>query len=102
MKYHHLISLILLTNIILLHNLTMGQTNYKIYGHRGCRGLYPENTITGFEKAIELGVDGIEIDVVVNKDSQLIISHEPFIDTNYCIVLKSSSENLNIYKMNLY
>ena len=101
MKYHHLISLILLLKIILLHNLTMGQTNYKIYGHRGCRGLYPENTITGFEKAIELGVDGIEIDVVVNKDSQLIISHEPFIDTNYCIVLKSSSENLNIYKMNL-
>ena len=90
MKYHHLISLILLPNIILLHNLTMGQTNYKIYGHRGCRGLYPENTITGFEKAIELGVDGIEIDVVVNKDSQLIISHEPYIDTNYCIVLKLS------------
>ena len=101
MKYHHLISLILLLKIILLHNLTMGQTNYKIYGHRGCRGLYPENTITGFEKAIELGVDGIEIDVVVNKDSQLIISHEPYIDTNYCVVLKSSSENLNIYKMNL-
>ena len=69
-----LISLILLPTILLLHTLTMGQTNYKIYGHRGCRGLYPENTVNGFKKAIELGVDGIEFDVVVNKDSQLIIS----------------------------
>ena len=101
MNHRHLISLILLPTILLLHTLTMGQTNYKIYGHRGCRGLYPENTINGFKKAIELGVDGIEFDVVVNKDSQLIISHEPYIDTNYCIAIKSSSENLNIYKMNL-
>ena len=40
----------------------MGQSNYKIFGHRGCRGIYPENTIKGFEKAIQLGVDGIELD----------------------------------------
>ena len=49
----------------------------QIYGHRGCRGLLPENTIAGFEKALELGSDGIEWDVVVNKENKLIISHEP-------------------------
>jgi glycerophosphoryl diester phosphodiesterase len=45
------------------------------YGHRGCRGLMPENSIQSFQKAIELGVDGIEVDVVVNKERQLVISH---------------------------
>ena len=45
----------------------MGQSEYKIFGHRGCRGLYPENTIVGFQKAIQMGVDGIEFDIVLNK-----------------------------------
>ena len=61
----------------------MGQ-KMQIYGHRGCRGLLPENTIVGFKKALDLGADGIEWDVVVNKEKKLIISHEPYIDTLYC------------------
>lgn len=83
----------------------LGQNNVKYFGHRGCRGLYPENTIKGFKKAIELGVDGIEWDVVVNKDQELIISHEPFIDTNYCSnkdgseIKLSENRELNIYKL---
>ena len=86
-------------------NSIMGQNNVKYFGHRGCRGLYPENTIEGFKKAIELGVDGIEWDVVVNKDHELIISHEPFIDTNYCLnndgseIKVAENRELNIYKM---
>lgn len=49
-----------------------------IQGHRGCRGLMPENTIPGFKKAIELGVNTLECDVVVSKDLKVILSHEPF------------------------
>jgi len=49
-----------------------------IQGHRGCRGLFPENTIPAFEHALELGVTTLELDVVVSKDKKLIISHEPF------------------------
>ncbi|MFZ1703002.1 MAG: glycerophosphodiester phosphodiesterase family protein [Saprospiraceae bacterium] len=49
-----------------------------VQGHRGCRGLYPENTIIGFKKAIELGVTTLELDIVVNKDLDLIVSHDPY------------------------
>jgi len=52
----------------------------EIHGHRGCRGLYPENTINGFIKSIELGADVIEMDVVISKDSLVVVSHEPFMN----------------------
>ena len=94
-----LYSLILLS--LLLSSLIMGQGEYKIFGHRGCRGIYPENTIEGFKKAISFGVDGIELDVVVNKNQELVISHESYIDTNYCMTNKLENESLNIYKMNI-
>lgn len=75
----------------------------EFFGHRGCRGLFPENTLEAFQKAIDLGVDGIEWDVVVNSEGKLIISHEPFIDPSYCLdregnSVRRGSEN-NIYKM---
>ena len=92
-----LYSLILLS--LLLSSLIMGQGEYKIFGHRGCRGIYPENTIEGFKKAISFGVDGIEFDVVVNKNQELVISHESYIDTNYCLTNKLDNDSLNIYKM---
>ena len=94
-----LYSLILLS--LLLSSLIMGQGEHKIFGHRGCRGIYPENTIEGFKKAISFGVDGIELDVVVNKNQELVISHESYIDTNYCLTNKLDNESLNIYKMNI-
>ena len=86
---------------ILLSSVIIGQNEYKIFGHRGCRGIYPENTINGFKKAIALGVDGIELDIVVSKNQELIISHESYIDTNYCLTTKLDEKNLNIYKMNV-
>lgn len=72
----------------------MGQSEYKIFDHRGCRGIYPENTIKGFKKAISLGVDRIELDVVVNKNQELFISHEFYIDTNYCITTKLEKKRI--------
>ena len=86
---------------ILTSSPIMGQSEYKIFGHSGCRGVYPENTIEGFKKAIEFGVDGIELDVVVNKNQELVISHESYIDTSYCLTNKIDNESLNIYKMNI-
>ena len=58
----------------------------KIFGHRGCRGILPENSIEGFQKAIDLGADGIEFDAVVNKDKQIVISHEPYMEQKYCLI----------------
>lgn len=55
----------------------MAQT-FEIQGHRGSRGLMPENTILAFKKAINLGVQTLELDVVISKDHQVVVSHEPY------------------------
>ena len=96
-KIRFLLALVLLFNT----NKLISQKQYKIFGHRGCRGIYPENTIKGFKEAISLGVDGIELDVVVNKNQELIISHESYIDTNYCTTNKLTDKTLNIYQMDV-
>lgn len=49
-------------------------------GHRGANGYEPENTLISFEKAIEMGVDGIELDVHLSIDHQLIVIHDETID----------------------
>lgn len=48
----------------------------KIIGHRGARGLATENTLESFQKAIDLGVDGIEFDVWTSKDGVAIVNHD--------------------------
>lgn len=53
-------------------------------GHRGARGLMPENTIPAFLKALEYPVKTLELDVVVSKDNQMIISHEPWMSGVIC------------------
>ncbi|HMK95482.1 MAG TPA: glycerophosphodiester phosphodiesterase family protein [Candidatus Limnocylindrales bacterium] len=45
-------------------------------GHRGARAYAPENTIAGFEKALEIGVDAVELDVRKTKDNQLVVIHD--------------------------
>ena len=48
----------------------------KIYGHRGARGLYPENSIIGFKKTLEMDVAGIECDICMSKDNIIITYHD--------------------------
>jgi len=55
-----------------------GKHSLDVQGHRGARGLFPENTIPAFKKAIDLGVTTLELDLVISKDKEVIISHEPF------------------------
>jgi glycerophosphoryl diester phosphodiesterase len=45
-------------------------------GHRGARAYEPENTIRSFKKAIEIGVDAVELDVRKTKDGQLVVIHD--------------------------
>lgn len=52
----------------------------KIIGHRGCKGEQPENTLIGIKKAIEAGVDGVEIDVHLTKDNKLVVIHDDTVD----------------------
>jgi glycerophosphoryl diester phosphodiesterase len=51
----------------------------KVHGHRGCRGLRPENTLSAFLHAVVVGVDVVELDVVISQDGQVVVSHEPWL-----------------------
>ncbi|MEP2436705.1 MAG: glycerophosphodiester phosphodiesterase family protein, partial [Roseibium sp.] len=48
----------------------------EVQGHRGARGLLPENTLPAFEKALDLGVDVLELDTVVTADGIAVIHHD--------------------------
>ena len=52
----------------------------QIVGHRGAKGIAPENTVASFLKAIEIGADAIELDLHVSKDGALVIMHDPSIE----------------------
>ena len=52
----------------------------KNFAHRGFSGKYPENTMLAFEKAVEIGADGVELDVQLTKDGEVVIIHDETID----------------------
>lgn len=52
----------------------------KIIGHRGYASQYPENSLIGFVKAAELGIEGIELDVHLTKDGEVVVMHDETID----------------------
>jgi len=54
------------------------QKHFEIQGHRVCRGLLPENTIPAFIRAIDEGVETLELDVVISKNKKVLVSHDPF------------------------
>ena len=65
----------------------MEHTNFKrseerplIWAHRGASGYAPENTLPSFAKAIELGADGVELDVQLTKDGEIVVIHDETID----------------------
>lgn len=57
---------------------------FDLQGHRGARGLVPENTIPAFKRALDLGVTTLEMDVVITKDNQVVVSHEPWFSGHIC------------------
>jgi len=76
-----------------------------IQGHRGCRGLMPENSMQAFNKAIELGVTTLEMDVVISKDYQVVVSHEPYMNHEITLkpdgtkILAEFEKDYNLYEM---
>jgi glycerophosphoryl diester phosphodiesterase len=53
-------------------------------GHRGARGYVLENTLLSFQKALELGCDGIELDIHLSKDKKLVVIHDDTVDRTTC------------------
>jgi glycerophosphoryl diester phosphodiesterase len=59
-------------------------SGFDLQGHRGARGLAPENTLPAFRKALDLGVTTLELDVVISKDGKVVVSHEPWMSATIC------------------
>jgi len=55
-------------------------TERLIFGHRGVPDEAPENTIAGFQRAVEMGLDGVELDVQLCKSGELVIIHDEEVD----------------------
>jgi glycerophosphoryl diester phosphodiesterase len=79
---------------------------FDVQGHRGCRGLMPENTIPAMLKALDLGVTTLELDVVITKDNKVLVSHEPWFEAEITIkpdgtfIKPAEAMQYNIFQMN--
>ncbi len=56
-----------------------GNPPFDLQGHRGARGLAPENAIAGFRRALEVGVTTLEMDAAVTRDGVVVLSHDPLL-----------------------
>lgn len=89
MNYKHVFFIVALVLITACkENTTKEMTekryNFDLQGHRGARGILPENTMEGFQAAIDFGVNTLELDVVVSKDSMVVVSHEAYMNPKIC------------------
>ncbi len=75
-------------------------------GHRGCRGLMPENTVPAMLKALDLGVTTLEMDISISKDKKVFLSHEPFFNHEITtkpdgsFIEEKDERDYNMYQMN--
>ena len=76
-----------------------------LQGHRGARGLRPENSIPAFLHAMDLGVTTLEMDTVINAEGHVVVSHEPWMSAKICShpdgrpVSEDEERKLRIYAM---
>ncbi len=81
-------------------------STFETQGHRGCRGLMPENTIPAMINALDLGVTTLEMDISFSKDKQALLSHEPFFNHEITtkpdgsFISEQEEKKYNLYKMN--
>ncbi len=104
---HRTRSFIALLSTAVLSACTMHNDHPEVYGHRGCRGLMPENSLPAFIKAVDQEVDHLELDVVISGDGQVVVSHEPWMSHVICrmpngdSIAEADERSLNLYRMTL-
>ncbi|MFL5783943.1 MAG: glycerophosphodiester phosphodiesterase family protein [Bacteriovoracaceae bacterium] len=72
-------------------------------GHRGSRGLMPENTIESMREGLRWPITTLELDVVISKDKKVVVSHEPWMNPVICKHPEGKTykeKEINLYKMN--
>ena len=60
--------------------------NIQIFAHRGSKGTHPENTMAAFQEAAEIGAEGIEFDVHLSSDGELVIIHDETLDRTTSLI----------------
>ncbi|MFD2037608.1 glycerophosphodiester phosphodiesterase family protein [Belliella marina] len=95
---------IFLLALVVMPMIGKAQFSYDLQGHRGARGLMPENTIPAMIKALDLGVTTLELDLAVTKDGEIIVSHEPYMNPLICLTpegeeISEGDKSHNIYQM---
>lgn len=104
-SFTRIIKAIFISVIIQLSTMLHSSAQFDIQGHRGCRGLMPENTIPAFIKALQLGVTTLELDVVITTDNKVLLSHEPFMSCEICktpegnMITAAEEKTHNIFRM---
>lgn len=100
MKKHFLITIFSILSLT-----AFAQQKFDVQGHRGARGIMPENTIEAMIKGLQLGVTTLEMDIVISKDKQAVVSQEPYFNHEFSltpdgkeIFFKDEKKN-NIYQM---
>jgi glycerophosphoryl diester phosphodiesterase len=74
----------------------------KIHGHRGARGMLPENTLAAFKYAIENKIDVLELDLQMTKDKEIIIYHDKNINTDICSGISKPINTLTLKEIKEY
>ncbi|MFW0715805.1 glycerophosphodiester phosphodiesterase family protein [Pedobacter sp. N23S346] len=91
--------------ILLFFQASAQKRKFDIQGKAGARGIMPENTIEGMLKALDLGVTTLEMDAVISKDKQVVLSQEPYFNNEISLMPNGKpisfkdQKNYNIYKM---
>ncbi|GAB3879076.1 glycerophosphodiester phosphodiesterase family protein [Hymenobacter segetis] len=89
----------------LLGNAEAQQRPLDLQGHRGGRGLMPENTIPAMRKALDLGVTTLEMDIAISQDKQVLLSHDPFMNADFVslpdgsLITKTEEKSLRLYAL---
>lgn len=97
--------ILLITPLLNFNNTILQLPKFDTEAHRGGRGLMPENTIPAMMHGLSLGVTTLEMDAVITKDGQVILSHEPFFNhdittlPNGGFIDQKEEKNYNIYRM---
>lgn len=96
---------LLLVAALIIYIPAFAQKKFDVQGHRGARGIMPENTIPAMIKGLQLGVTTLEMDIVISKDKQAVVSQEPYFNHEFSLTpegktisLKDEKKN-NIYQM---
>jgi len=82
----------------------IGEKAIDWQGHRGARGLAPENAIPAFLKALSYSsITTLELDVVISADGKVVVSHEPWLNPKICFDVNGNpikgNEKINLFKM---